>query len=132
MKKIVDCSFDLLQYFENPKEINKLYHLDNFDSGIASRLIDLKDKLKSICDLITITQEKKSKASGTFCITGARFSKEEVAYFLSKGWGEDKDLKSSTNVLVVKDKSKKSGKTEKALKYGTQILEIEEFKNLVG
>jgi hypothetical protein len=45
----------------------------------------------------------------------------------SKGWAEDCELKKTTMVLVVKDSSKTTTKTEKAKKYGTKVMSIEEF-----
>lgn len=130
--KIVESDFDIVSFVNGGPELLKLYKIDNFDSGIIDRINKSKTRFKTILDLVELKQEKKAKVSGTYCITGARFSKEEVSYFLSKGWGEDDNIKTTTTILVVKDKSKKSGKIDKAIKYSIKIMDIQEFKSFVG
>lgn len=131
-EKIVDSGFDIFNFVEKGLEAIKLYSISNFDGNIINDMEAKREIFKSILSLVDVEQVKKEKVAGTFCITGARFKEEEKTYLLSKGWGEDKDLKTSTNVLVVKDTSKSSGKTEKAKKYGTKIMSIEEFLAYVG
>lgn len=126
-EKIVDSGFDLNIFFNDSKELGKLFGLSNFDSGIPLELAEKKEAIQKVVSLRPLIQEKKEKASGSFCITGARFKEDQLALLKSKGWAEDSDLKKTTMVLVVKDSSKTTTKTEKAKKYGTKVMSIEEF-----
>lgn len=130
-EKIVDSGFNLEEFFNNPQELGKLFGLPNFDSGIPLELSEKKEAIKKVVSLRSLIQDKKEKASASFCITGARFKEEQLEMLKAKGWAEDSDLKKTTMVLVVKDVSKSTSKTEKAKKYGTKVMSIVEFLEYV-
>lgn len=121
-EKIVESGFDVNVY-----DVKCLYTLSNFNSNIISDIVKLKDTIQEFVSLIKITQTKKQKAIGTFCITGVRFKPDQTKIINDLGWQEDSSVKKTTTVLVVKDPSSNSSKIQKARDYGIEIMSIDQF-----
>jgi DNA ligase (NAD+) len=132
-EKIVDSGFDLIQFLETESEINKLKTISNFNSNILQELISKKSLLKEFVQLRNIKTERKTKmeANKTFVITGTRFKGEELEQVLSKGWKEGSSVSKNTDVLIVKDVSSNSSKTQKAKDLGIKIMSIPEFLEFI-
>ena len=64
--------------------------------------------------------------------TGFRFTAEEKAKLELLGWGSNDSLNKNTTILVVKDLSKTSSKTEKAAKLGIPVKSYDDLKKELG
>lgn len=74
-------------------------------------------------------KEIKKGVTGKIVVpTGFRFTAEEKAKLELLGWGSNDSLTKNTTVLVVKDLSKSSSKTEKAVKLGIPVKSYDDFK----
>jgi DNA ligase (NAD+) len=71
---------------------------------------------------------KKSVMGKIVTPTGFRFTAEEKAKLELLGWGSNDSLNKNTTVLVVKDLSKTSSKTEKAAKLGIPVKSYDDLK----
>lgn len=103
-----------------------------FIEGWNKYLIDIEDPW-SIVYKFTLEWKKEASNEGplkgkTFCMTGFR-DKDLKASIEEKGGEVVDSLSKTTSVLIVKDLSSTSSKMEKAKKNGTEILDIESFKN---
>lgn len=103
-----------------------------FIEGWNRYLIDIEDQW-SIVYRFTLEWTKEGSSEGplkgeTFCMTGFR-DKDLKAAIEEKGGEVVDSLSKTTSVLIVKDVSSTSSKMEKAKKNGTEILDIESFKN---
>jgi DNA ligase (NAD+) len=131
-QKIVDFGFDIFQWFFNPSTITVLDDIPNFNSNIKKDLMEKRELFKRVCDIRTITQEKSKSTVGSFCITGARFSKEQLNTILELGWKEDSSIKKTTTYLVTKDPESTSSKIQKAKDYGIKVLTIDQFMEYIN
>lgn len=103
-----------------------------FIEGWNRYLIDIEDQW-SIVYRFALEWTKEGSNEGplkdkTFCMTGFR-DKDLKAAIEEKGGEVVDSLSKTTSVLIVKDLSSTSSKMEKAKKNGTEILDIESFKN---
>lgn len=103
-----------------------------FIEGWNRYLIDIEDQW-SIVYRFALEWTKEVSNEGplkgkTFCMTGFR-DKDLKAAVEEKGGTVVDSLSKTTSVLIVKDMSSTSSKMEKAKKNGTEILDIESFKN---
>jgi len=127
-QKIVDSGFDLIEFFEDATEINKLNNLSNFNSNVISEMVDKKELFFEFVNLKQIKQEKKmSVNAGKYVITGVRFHGDDLVKVEAAGWSEASSVSKNTQVLVVKDPSTTSSKATKARELGIKILSVEEF-----
>ena len=86
--------FDLIKFLEDESEINKLKTISNFSSNIISDIVSKKDLFKQFLTLRDIVQKKNETVKvGSFCITGVRFSKDELKRIQDLGWLEDSSEK---------------------------------------
>jgi len=132
-QKIVDSGFDLLKFFEDSSEINKLNNLSNFNSNVISEIVDKKELFKKFVELKQIKQEKKmSVNAGKYVITGVRFHGDDLAKVETAGWSEASSVSKNTQVLVVKDPSTTSSKATKARELCIKILSVEQFLEYIG
>lgn len=131
--KIVDVGFDIYSYVKNPLgECKKLLLISNFNSNIVTSLINMYSTLIPIIEKRNWIQDKSAIGKGTFCITGARFSSEQIEKIKESGWIEDSTIKKTTTILVTKNTNSTSSKVEKAKKYGIQIMTIDAFLNHIS
>lgn len=105
---------------------------EQFIEGWNRYLYDIEDQW-SIVYRFALEWKPGSPIEGslsgkTFCMTGFR-DKELKAAIEERGGEVVDSLAKSTSVLIVKDKASTSSKMEKARKNGTEILDIESFKN---
>jgi DNA ligase (NAD+) len=127
-EKIVESGFNLLKFFEDNTEINKLNNLSNFNSNVISEIVDKKELFKKFVELKQIKQEKKIMVNaGKYVITGVRFHGDDLVKVETAGWSEASSVSKNTQVLVVKDPSTTSSKATKARELGIKILSVEEF-----
>lgn len=131
-QKIVDSGFDIFEWFLNPDKIGILAGIPNFNSNIILDLIEKRELFKRVAGLREIVQEKSKSTIGSFCITGARFSKDQLKTILDIGWKEDSSIKKTTTYLVTKDPDSTSSKIQKAKEYGIRVLTIEQFMEIIN
>ena len=74
------------------------------------------------------TTIKKTQMNKIITPTGFRFTAEEKAKLEQLGWGSNDSLNKNTTMLVVKDLSKTSSKTEKAAKLGIPVKSYDDLK----
>lgn len=132
-EKIVDSGFDLIAFLKDESEIKKLKSISNFSSNIIFELIAKKGLFEQVLTLRDIIQKKNEIVKvGSFCITGVRFSKDQLKRIQDLGWVEDSSVKKTTTYLIVKDVESNSSKTQKAKELGIKIITIPEFMNLIN
>lgn len=78
------------------------------------------------------TAIKKTQMNKIITPTGFRFTAEEKTKLEQLGWGSNDSLNKNTTILVVKDLSKTSSKTEKAAKLGIPVKSYDDFKKEMG
>lgn len=103
-----------------------------FIEGWNRYLIDIGDQW-AVTFRFNLIWKKETSNDGplkgkTFCMTGFR-DKDLKSSIEEKGGEVVDSLSKTTSVLIVKDISSTSSKMEKAKKNGTEILDIESFKN---
>lgn len=131
--KIVESGFDLIKFLEDDSEINKLKTISNFSSNIISDIVSKKDLFKQFLTLRDIVQKKNETIKvGSFCITGVRFSKDELKRIQDLGWLEDSSVKKTTNYLITKDPNSNSSKNQKAKDFNIPVLTIPEFMSKIN
>ena len=123
--------------------INKITNIEGFSDKTALKVIKNIDKandfLKSIDKFVTYKQNKqtssptiefkgvgKSLNNMSFLFSGFR-DKNLEAEIVERGGEIAGSVNKNLSVLVVLDKTKLSGKIDKAKKFGILILEKEEF-----
>jgi DNA ligase (NAD+) len=122
-------------------DVNDLTIKDNMGPNKAR---DMKASINIFKDIITELQMyvkikavvTKVNANGKFanvtmCFTGVRPTEEERNTMESLGIVEKSSVSKGLTYLVQKSKDSTSGKTEKALSYGTKILGYDEFKDMI-
>lgn len=131
--KIVESGFDLIKFLEDDSEIKKLNMISNFSSNIISEIKEKKELFRKFISLRDITQKKNEIIKvGSFCITGVRFSKDELKRIQDLGWVEDSSVKKTTTYLITKDPSSTSSKIQKAKDLNVPVLTIPEFMNKIN
>lgn len=112
--------------------------------GIAQEIqagLDAKaDLVKELLKQITLTvPEAKVEAAAdaklkdqTFCFTGVRASKEELAKLEALGGVEKSGVSKDLKYLVVKDSSSTSSKTVKARELGVDVITYDQFKAMIA
>jgi len=130
-KAIVNSGFSFEEYVSGNYSLEKLYTLPNFNSNIIEELEDKQEMISEVCqygsyfDDVEIVGEKK------FCITGVRLSKEQSEQAKKAGWDEKSVVSKNLDVLVVKNKTSASSKTEKAKSLGVKIVSLDEFLKMI-
>lgn len=102
-----------------------------FIEGWNKYLIDIEDPWSIVYKFALKGEESSNEGplkGKTFCMTGFR-DKDLKSSIEEKGGEVVDSLSKTTSVLIVKDMSSTSSKMEKAKKNGTEILDIESFKN---
>lgn len=110
---------------------NKLRGLCGFRESLIGELIIHNGSFVKLDKLFSVFDAKKSEIKGTFCVTGMRFTKDQLYIFEKNGWVEDTTVKKTTTVLVVKDKNATSSKIKAAEKNGIKIMDMTEFVKFV-
>lgn len=128
---------ELLDIAKN-NEINKLVEIDSIGEITAKNIIDGLNKnkklIKFLLDELTIESTDDSNLSiiapFRVCFTKVRDKKlEELVEELG---GEVVDgISKSTTFLVVPDEKTKSSKVDKAIKYGTKVVPIDKFEDVL-
>lgn len=146
-ERIIDSGFDLIGFCNDDiTQLSKLFNnkfnimtlLSNIDSYWESvscvinlptfkNLIKERFAIKEFLTYKNIYVKNKTSKIGSFCITKARFSKEQLSELEAIGWKEDKNITKNTTILVTKNPLASTDKTEKAKKYGIRIMGIDEF-----
>lgn len=124
---IVKTGIKIQDIYEHDCWVAELSILSGFNRNVIKQLIEKKETIRKICSLRTVVDDKPKNVVGTYCVTGIRFSKEQVDKLLIAGWMEDSSAKKTTTVVVTNDKYGSSTKIEKAKKYGIPVLEVNEF-----
>lgn len=124
-KEIVKSGFIISDVWNEKYEPIK--QLKNFNSAVIEEIIEKKELIKKICELREVVDDVPKNIVGSFCITNARFSPEQLERLSSKGWVEDTSVKKTTTVLITNDIDNITGKVEKARKYGIDVVEIAQF-----
>lgn len=134
-QKIIGSGFDLKAYVDGDLvQALKLTSLSNFPGHISQQL---KGKSKIFKDILDIKNLKPRVAVsnvqkvGSFCITKARFKPDQLATIAQLGWVEDKSLKKTTTILVTKDPTANTDKTQSAKSYGIPVMTIDQFLKFI-
>ena len=90
-------------------------------------MAEKRELIKKICELRDVVDDVPKNIVGSFCITNARFSEEQLDRLKRLGWVEDTSVKKTTTVLITNDIDNITGKVEKAKKYGVPVVEIPQF-----
>jgi DNA ligase (NAD+) len=117
--------------------VNKIKGLDGFNKTADTfydYLLSFKEYYEDVKDIFMLHYEtiEEPKEQGkftnmSFCFSGVR-DKAIEEYIKNNGGTIDGSLSKTTKVLVVLTKDGTSSKIEKALKYNTNIITIEEMK----
>ena len=104
----------------------------SFMEGWTKYLTEIEDQDSIVWRFAFLSDDRKSNKGPLkdkiFCMTGFR-DKDMKAAIEERGGEVVDSLTKSTSVLIVKDMTSTSSKMEKARKNGTEILDIESFKN---
>lgn len=126
-KNIVKMGVDINQIYLNSKWIDVIKAIPGFPNKVADSIWKNKDIIKEICRLRKVVDNKPKNIVGSYCVTGVRFSKTQMAQLQISGWVEDSSVKKTTRVLVTNDPFSSSTKTVKAQKYGVPVMDMEQF-----
>ena len=115
--------------------VNKIKGLDGFNKTadiFYDYLLSFKEYYEDVKDIFMLHYETIEEPQGkfinmSFCFSGVR-DKAIEEYIKNNGGTIDGSLSKTTKVLVVLTKDGTSSKIEKALKYNTNIITIEEMK----
>lgn len=126
-KEIVKSGFIISDVWELDGVYPVLNALKSFSSNVISEMAEKRELIKKICELRVIVDDVPKNIVGSFCITNARFSEEQLNKLNLIGWVEDSTVKKTTTVLITNDIDNITGKVEKARKYGIPVVEIAQF-----
>lgn len=131
--KIVESGFDVYNFMEDSNEINKLNSLSNFSSAIISDIISKKNLFEEFLKIRSVKTFRNDVVKvGSFCITGVRFSKDELEKIKNLGWSEDSSVKKITTYLITKDPNSNSSKIQNAKKLNVPVVSVDEFKKIIN
>ena len=100
------------------------------EKGLEVFLIK-NEMIEEVCSYLEIYDEKEVVGEKSFCITGVRLSKEQLDVAKNAGWEEKSGVSKNLNVLVVKNTTSTSSKTEKAKSLGVKIVSLDEFVKMI-
>ena len=126
-KTIVKSGVKITNIFTDMAWFDELDMIPGFNSKVLHQLLDKKDTIQKICSLRNVIDDTPKEIKGSYCVTGIRFSKEQVDKLSIAGWVEDSSAKKTTTVVVTNDIYGSSTKIEKAKKYGIPVIEINQF-----
>lgn len=132
-EKIVESGFDVYNFLEDPNEIKKLNVLSNFSSAIISDIVSKKNLFDEFLKIRSVKTFRNDVVKvGSFCITGVRFSKDELEKIKNLGWSEDSSVKKTTTYLITKDPNSNSSKIQNAKKLNVPVVSVDEFKKIIN
>jgi DNA ligase (NAD+) len=118
-----------------PSDFDKIYGFADISSNnVCNEISKVKDEADKILNFIVL-EDKVGPLSGmSFCVTGALVSMKRDGFkdlVLNNGGSFKTSVSNGLTYLVTNDKDSGSSKNQKAAKYGTKIIDEEEFLNLL-
>lgn len=126
-KAIVKSGFAISDVWTQDGKYPVLQEIDGISSNLLTELATKRTLIKEVCELREVYDDVPQNVVGSFCITNARFSPEQLSRLKLLGWVEDDTVKKTTTVLITNDIDNITGKVEKARKYKIPVVEIPQF-----